>query len=212
MRCAATASIAYLSLFPRRCPSQVDKRSPWAPTYSELVEILNSPTAGARLAQWAATEGAAGPARLCRARALLVVASYERFRLGGKPCPALLELLATDASRAPLKITALEAKLYALLANGPRPCGYVAGSYTCNLSFLFSSEGIDDTVNTVDRANERSFFITALAVVLGLPAELNYYHFAAFEPKMFETDRRGRTLGLGSGLSDFAKDCGYIMA
>lgn len=214
-RCGSATVSRQLSAQPRSSHSrlfiQVNKHSPWAPAFSELVEILSSASAVARLARWAAAEGAAGPERLYRARALLAIAAYERFWLGGKPCPALLELLATEGGRAPLKVTALEAKIYSLLASGPQPCGYVANSYTCDLPFLFSSEGTDASVDTIDRANERSFFITALAVVLGLPPEQNYYHMAAFEPRMFDTDHPGRTAGLGSGLSDYAKDCGYIM-
>jgi hypothetical protein len=54
---------------------QVDRTSPWAEPYSELVTLLSVPSkATAALAAWAAAEGAAGPQRLYRARALLVVA------------------------------------------------------------------------------------------------------------------------------------------
>lgn len=34
---------------------------------------------------------------------------------------------------------------------------------------------------------------------------------AAFEPEMLDSGNNGRTMGLGSGSSDYAKDCGYQM-
>jgi hypothetical protein len=34
---------------------------------------------------------------------------------------------------------------------------------------------------------------------------------AAFEPEMLDSTNNNRSSGLGSGMSDFAKDCGYKM-
>jgi hypothetical protein len=76
---------------------------------------------------------------------------------------------------------------------------------TDDLPFLFSSESLDDASNTLDRANERSAFINALAVILGVPPESNYYHLAAFEPKMLDSNNGNRTQGLGSGMATYAK-------
>lgn len=158
---------------------QVDKGSPWASAYSDLVALLSVPsTASKALVTWASAEGAGGDERLFRARGLLVVAIYERFWLAGKACVAMLDLMSKDETRAVLKISILEAKIYTLLSKGPMPCGYVATGYTCDLRFLFSSESLDARIDTIDLAHERSAFINALAVVLGVSPAQNYYHMA----------------------------------
>jgi hypothetical protein len=96
-------------------------------------------------------------------------------------------------------------------SDGPQPCGYVPDGYTYDLPFLFSSESLSAATNTIDRANERSAFINVLAVLMGVPPASNYYHLAAFEPHLLDSMNPNRTQGLGSGMSTYAKDCGYIM-
>ena len=53
-----------------------------------------------------------------------------------------------------------------------------------------------DTGNT---SKERSAFILALAIIVGLPPDLNYFHMAAFEPEMLDSENDNRSQGLGSG-------------
>ena len=69
---------------------------------------------------------------------------------------------------------------------------------------------MDRARNTDALGVERSAFILALALLMGVPPERNYYHMAAFEPRMLDSNNGARTQGLGSGYSDYAKDCGCV--
>ena len=50
----------------------------------------------------------------------------------------------------------------------------------------------------------------ALAVLLGVPAEKNYFYTTAMDPWNIDSNNPHRTKGLGSGFSDYAKDCGCV--
>lgn len=70
-----------------------------------------------------------------------------------------------------------------------------------DLRFLFSSESLTEAEDTEGRATERSAFILALAVIVGIPPAKNYFHMAAFEPEMLDSQNGARSQGLGSGYS-----------
>ena len=68
-----------------------------------------------------------------------------------------------------------------------------------DLRFLFSSESLTEAEDTDSRAAERSAFILALVIIVGIPPDKNYFHMAAFEPAMLDSQNGQRSQGLGSG-------------
>lgn len=212
----------------RTCPRThqgVVEEHPWHAAYAATVAAVCGPRASAAtMRDWVAAAAAEGRAGKYRSRALLVLAVYDECWLNGRPCPVLTAWTAAPELHAPLAIEPQEAILLRFLAAGPvrrrggrGACALAFLAHLCavqvpggfapphgsaeDLPFLFSSESLDPNRDSPDLGMERSAFILALAVILGVPRERNYYHMAAFEPGMLDSREAGRTQGLGSGHS-----------